>query len=74
MLTPLVALMLDCLYEMFGAVSAIAMVTRAVSLPAGPVPVTTYWNEDATTVGVPLMTPVRVSRDRPAGKVPVVTA
>ena len=44
------------------------MVTVAVSLPPVLVAVTVYVAEDVTAVGVPLMVPVEVSSDRPAGR------
>ena len=43
------------------------MVTLAVSVPPVFVAVIVYDAEDVTAVGVPLMAPVEVSSDKPAG-------
>ena len=43
------------------------MVMVAVSVPPVLVAVMVYEAEDVTTVGVPLMAPVVVSSDKPAG-------
>ena len=43
------------------------MVTLAVSVPPVFVAVIVYDAEDVTAVGVPLMAPVDVSSDKPAG-------
>ena len=43
------------------------MVTLAVSVPPVLVAVIVYDAEDVTAVGVPLMSPVEVSSDKPAG-------
>ena len=43
------------------------MVMLAVSVPPVLVAVIVYEAEDVTAVGVPLMAPVEVSRERPAG-------
>ena len=43
------------------------MVTLAVSVPPVLVAVIVYDAEDVTAVGVPLMAPVEVSSDKPAG-------
>ena len=43
------------------------MVTLAVSVPPVLVAVIVYDAEDVTAVGVPLMLPVEVSSDKPAG-------
>ena len=47
--------------------SLTTMVTLAVSVPPVLVAVIVYEAEDVTSVGVPLMAPVVVSNDRPAG-------
>ena len=52
---------------MEGAISLTTMVTLAVSVPPVLVAVIVYDAEDATAVGVPLMEPVEVSSDKPAG-------
>ena len=44
------------------------MVTSAVVLPPVLVAVIVYVAEDVTAVGVPLMAPVEVSSDNPAGR------
>ena len=43
------------------------MVMLAVSLPPVLLAVTVYAADDVTAVGVPLMAPVEVSSDKPAG-------
>ena len=43
------------------------MVTLAVSVPPVLVAVIVYDAEDVTAVGVPLISPVEVSSDKPAG-------
>ena len=43
------------------------MVSVAVSVPPVLVAVTVYVAEEVTAVGVPLMSPVEVSSDKPAG-------
>ena len=53
-----------------GAATLTVMVTMAVALPPVLVAVTVYDVEDEMTVGVPLMAPVDVSKERPAGSVP----
>ena len=50
-----------------GATSLTTMVRVAVSVPAVLVAVTVYVEEEATTVGVPLMVPFAVFKDRPEG-------
>ena len=52
---------------MDGAISLTTMVTLAVSVPPVLVAVMVYDAEDVTAVGVPLMSPVEVSSDKPAG-------
>ena len=52
---------------MDGATSLTTMVMVAVSVPPVLVAVMVYEAEDVTTVGVPLMAPVVVSSDKPAG-------
>ena len=52
---------------MEGAISLTTMVTLAVSVPPVLVAVIVYDAEDVTAVGVPLIEPVEVSSDRPAG-------
>jgi len=52
---------------MDGAMSLTTMVTLAVSVPPVLVAVIVYEAEDVTSVGVPLMAPVVVSNDKPAG-------
>lgn len=47
--------------------SLTTMVTLAVSVPPVLVAVMVYDAEDVTAVGVPLMSPVEVSSDKPAG-------
>ena len=47
--------------------SLTTMVTLAVSVPPVLVAVIVYDAEDVTAVGVPLMAPVEVSSDKPAG-------
>ena len=54
-------------YEMVGASSLTTMVSVAVSVPPVLVAVMVYDAEDVTAVGVPLMSPVEVSSDKPAG-------
>ena len=44
------------------------MVTLAVSVPPVLVAVMVYDAEEVTAVGVPLMSPVEVSSDKPAGR------
>ena len=57
------------LYEIEdGATSLTSIVTVAVSLPPVLLPVTVYVADDVTAVGVPLISPVEVSKDKPAGK------
>ena len=53
-----------------GAATLTVMVTMAVALPPVLVAVTVYDVEDEMAVGVPLMAPVDVSKERPAGSVP----
>ena len=48
------------------------MVTVAVSLPPSLDAVIVYTADEETEVGVPLMAPVEVSKDRPAGRVGVI--
>ena len=55
------------LYEMDGAISLTVMVMLAVSVPPVLVAVMVYDAEDVTVVGVPLIAPVDVSSDNPAG-------
>jgi phage-related protein len=52
---------------MDGAISLTTMVTLAVSVPPVLVAVIVYDAEVVTAVGVPLMAPVEVSSDKPAG-------
>ena len=52
---------------MEGAISLTTMVTLAVSVPPVFVAVIVYDAEDVTAVGVPLIAPVEVSSDKPAG-------
>ena len=52
---------------MEGAISLTTMVTLAVSVPQVFVAVIVYDAEDVTAVGVPLIAPVEVSSDKPAG-------
>ena len=54
-------------YEMVGATSLTTMVMLAVSVPPVLVAVIVYVAEEVTAVGVPLMAPVEVSSDNPAG-------
>ena len=51
-----------------GAISSTTMVTLAVSVPPVLVAVIVYDAEGVTAVGVPLMLPVEVSSDKPAGR------
>jgi len=67
MAVPLVNVKEFVLYAIDGAISLTTMVTVAVSLPPVLVAVIVYEAEDVTAVGVPLMAPVVVSRDNPAG-------
>jgi len=53
---------------MEGAISLTTMVTLAVSVPPVLVAVMVYDAEEVTAVGVPLMSPVEVSSDKPAGR------
>ena len=53
-----------------GAATLTVMITMAVALPPVLVAVTVYDVEDEMAVGVPLMAPVDVSKERPAGSVP----
>ena len=48
--------------------SLTTMVTLAVSVPPVFVAVIVYDAEDVTAVGVPLIAPVEVSSDKPAGR------
>ena len=50
-----------------GATSLTTIVRVAVSVPAVLVAVTVYVEEDATAVGVPLMVPFAVFKDKPEG-------
>ena len=50
-----------------GATSLTTMVTSAVVLPPVLVTVTVYVAEEVTAVGVPLISPVDVLSERPAG-------
>jgi len=50
-----------------GATSLTTMVTLAVSVPPVLVAVIVYDAEDVIAVGVPVIAPVEVSRDKPAG-------
>ena len=52
---------------MAGAMSLTTMVILAVSVPPVLVAVIVYVADDVTAVGVPLIEPVDVSRDKPAG-------
>ena len=52
---------------MDGAISLTVMVMLAVSVPPVLVAVMVYDAEDVTAVGVPLIAPVDVSSDNPAG-------
>ena len=52
---------------MEGAISLTVIVRLALSVPPVLVAVIVYVAEDVTAVGVPLIEPVDVSRDRPAG-------
>ena len=54
-------------YEMVGGTSLTTIVMLAVPVPPVLVAVMVYEAEDVTAVGVPLMAPVVVSRDNPAG-------
>ena len=57
------------LYATFvGTASFTVMVTLAVSLPPVLLAVMVYEVEEVTAVGVPLIAPVEVSRDNPAGR------
>ena len=56
------------LYVIEGAISLTTMVTLAVSVPPVLVAVIVYDAEDVTAVGVPLIEPVEVSSDKPAGR------
>ena len=51
-----------------GAMSLTTMVTSSVVLPPVLVAVIVYVAEDVTAVGVPLLAPVEVSSDNPAGR------
>ena len=51
-----------------GATSLTTIVRVAVSVPAVLVAVTVYEEEEATAVGVPLMVPFAVFKDRPEGR------
>ena len=64
---PLVNVNEFVLYVIDGAISLTTMVTLAVSVPPVLVAVIVYDAEDVTAVGVPLMEPVEVSSDKPAG-------
>ena len=50
-----------------GAISLTWMVKVAVALPPALVAVTVYVPEEVTVVGVPLIVPFAVFRDKPAG-------
>ena len=50
-----------------GATSLTTIVRVAVSVPAVLVAVTVYEEEEATAVGVPLMVPLPVFKDKPEG-------
>ena len=52
---------------MEGAISLTTMVMVAVSVPPVLVAVIVYDAVEVTAVGVPLISPVEVSRDKPAG-------
>ena len=54
-------------YEMVGGTSLTTMVMLAVSVPPVLVAVMVYEALEVTAVGVPLMAPVVVSNDKPAG-------
>ena len=54
-------------YEIVGGTSLTTMVMLAVSVPPVLVAVMVYVAEEVTAVGVPLMAPVEVSSDNPAG-------
>ena len=57
------------LYEIEdGATSLTSIVTVAVSLPPVLDAVIVYVADDVTAVGVPLISPVEVSKDKPAGR------
>ena len=55
-----------------GAATSISMVMVAVALPPVLLAVTVYDAEELTTVGVPEMAPVVLSKTRPAGSVGVI--
>ena len=55
-------------YEMVGGTSLTTMVMLAVSVPPVLVAVIVYEALEVTAVGVPLMAPVLVSNDKPAGR------
>ena len=52
-----------------GATSLTTIVTSAVSVPPVLLTVTVYVAEDVMAVGVPLMAPVEVEKERPDGNV-----
>ena len=51
-----------------GATSLTTIVTEAVSLPPVLEAIIVYDAEEVIAVGVPLISPVEVSKDKPAGK------
>ena len=67
MAVPLVNVKEFVLYVIDGAISLTTMVTLAVSVPPVLVAVMVYEALEVTAVGVPLMAPVEVSSDKPAG-------
>ena len=67
MAVPLVKVKEFVLYVIDGAISLTTMVTLAVSVPPVLVAVMVYEALEVTAVGVPLMAPVEVSSDKPAG-------
>ena len=68
MAVPLVSVKEVVLYAIEGTTSLTTMVMLAVSVPPVLVAVMVYDAEDVTAVGVPLIAPVDVSSDNPAGR------
>lgn len=65
---PLVSVKVFGEYAITGGASLIKMVTVSVALPPVFVAVTVYAVEEETTVGVPLISPVEVSKAKPLGR------
>ena len=58
----------EFVYETTGTAEFTARVTNAVSRPPGPVARIKYVAEDVAVVGMPVIAPVEVFSDSPAGK------